>query len=116
WLTFGLLRRKGELAVEGEGGFQRDKGPASTNPGGEALVELLCGGFADAGEEFDAGGAKALEAAACGFGIGVFHRGDYAGDACGNNGFGARAGAACVIARLEGDVEGGAAGAIAGGL
>ena len=60
----GFLRRKRELAIEGEGGFQSDEGAAGANPGGEAFVELLSGGFANAGEDFDASGAQPLKAAA----------------------------------------------------
>ena len=57
------LRGRSELAVERQRGFQRDEGLLRANPAREGFVEVPRFFFHDAGEDFDAGGAQAVEAA-----------------------------------------------------
>ena len=70
--------------------------------------------FEETGEDIDACGAETLETLASYGGIRVLDGGYYALDSGFDDGFGAGAGAAGVIAWLEIDVEGGAAGFFSG--
>src|SRR5208283_514931 len=83
-------------------------------PAGEGFIEFFGFGFEEARVHHNSRGAQTSEAAAARLGIGVLHRGNDAGDSRGDDGFSTGAGAASVIARLECDVEGGAACAVSG--
>ena len=98
---------KGELAIEGQGGFQRDEGFLRGDPAGESFIEFFRFRFKEAGIHCDARGTQACEASAARLRIGILRRGNNAGDSCGDDRLGTGARAPGVIARLEGDEEGG---------
>ena len=103
---------KGELAVEGQGGFQCNEGFLRGDPAGEGFIEYFCFRFKKAGLHFDLRGSQAGKPTATRLGIWVLHGGNHAGNSSGDDRFGTGAGAARVIARLECGVEGGAARAV----
>ena len=78
------------------------------DPAGKAFVEAAGFGFADAEDGFDSCGAQGIHPVAGNVGIGVGCGGDDALNTGGDEGMGARAGAAGVITGLEGDVGGSA--------
>ena len=104
-----LARRRGNAAVERHGDFHPDERALVLDPAGEAFVDAAGFGLADAERDLDAGGAQAIGAVSRDIGIGIDGGGDDALDAGGDQGFRAGAGAAGVVAGLEGDVGGGAA-------
>ena len=102
----GALR---DLAVERQRGFQRNQRKFRVNPAREIFVQVLRLFLQHAAADANSGAAQFRQSLAGNGGIGVVHRGDYAFDSRGNDRFRARAGAACVAARFERDVESGAA-------
>ena len=104
----------GDLAVEGEGGFQGDQRLARAHEVDEGLVQLF--GFRGefVGDGYgDAGRAQGSETLAGDERVGILHGGDYFGDAGGDDRFGAGGGAALVRAGFEIEVERRAAGLVA---
>jgi hypothetical protein len=99
-------RGAGDAAIKRECALGDDEGEAGDDPFIEGAVEGRGFGGEDAGDDFDAGGAQLVEAAAGMFGIRVNGGDYYAGDAGGYDGIDAGAGAALGGAGLEGDVEG----------
>ena len=100
--------RRGDAAVEGHRDLHQDEGALVLDPFGEAFVEAAGFGFTDARGDLNAGCGECLHPMAGYVGIGVGGGGDYARDSGGDEGLGAGAGAAGVVAGLEGDVGGGA--------
>jgi hypothetical protein len=106
----GAFRGEAEDAgIEGEGAFGNDEGEAGEDPLVEGSVEGCGFRGEDAWDDLDAGGTEELKAAARVGGIGIGGGDDDAGEAGGDDGIDAGRGAAMGGARLEGDVEGGAA-------
>ena len=85
-------------------------------PAGKALVEAAGFGLADSDSNFDARRAQALHAVAGDGGIGIDGGGDDAREPGGDQRLGAGAGAAGVVAGLQGDVGRAAAQTLAGVL
>ena len=104
----------GDLAVEGERGFQGDERELGANPAGEIFVQVLRLFFSNAADHLNSGAAKFCEALAGNGGIGVAHGGDDALHSGGDDGFCAGAGAAGGAAGFESDVESGAARILSG--
>ncbi len=104
------MRWWGEVAVDGEGGFEGDEGTAVGDGKGPGIVELAGFGFEWADGDLDAGGAEAGDAPAGDQGVWVDGGDDGAGDAGVDEGVGAGWGSAVVSAGFEGDVGGGAGG------
>lgn len=100
----------GNFAVEGHGIFPDAEGALVVDAVDKSFVELLAGGFFDAGGDGDSGLAQALNAAAGDAGVGVYHADNDVGDACFDDGFGAGGGASVVVTGFEVDVEGCAVG------
>ena len=109
------LGRRSEVAVGGEGGFEREERAPMLDGVGEGQVELACRLLFDADADGDAGGVKLPEALTAYERVGIFCGHDAAGDAGGNQGVGAGGGAAVVRAGLEGDVGRGSADVVAEG-
>src|SRR5260370_39510133 len=61
---FSLRLGQSELTVKSQGSFERDKRFLAADPASERFVQAASIGFEKAGLHFDAGSAKALEAAA----------------------------------------------------
>src|SRR6202790_5882254 len=98
-----------EVTVERQRGLEGDEGLAGADPLGESFVETLSFFFKDSRFHFDSCCTQAREAGAACFRVGVFHGRNDAAHSRSDDRLGAGAGAAGVMARLEGDVESGAA-------
>ena len=107
------VRRRGELAVDGEGGFEGDEGPAVLDEVGEGVVEVLGLLLEGADGDFDACIEEAEDALSGDEWIGIAGGDDDAGDAGGDEGVRARASASVVGAGFKGDVGGSALGCLA---
>ena len=99
----------GDFSVEGQAGFQRHQRPPGANPTGEGFVQAAGFFCAGAGDDFDPGGAQALEASAVDLRVGIGHGRYHAANAGGDDGFDAGRRAAAVRAGFQVGVEGGAA-------
>jgi hypothetical protein len=104
---------KGELAVEGERGFQGYEGRVCGDPASEGFVESLRWFFEDTCFDFDFCSAQTGKTGASGLGIRIFHGGYDATDASGDESFSAGASSALVITRFECNVGSGSASAFA---
>ena len=108
-LTRGVMAgRWCDAAIERHGDFHQDEGALVLDPAGEAFVDAAGFCFADTEFGLKACCTQAFHAVAGDGGIGIAGGGDDAGEAGGDECLGAGAGAAGVIAGLEGDVGGAA--------
>ncbi len=112
----GVGNRKRKLTIEREGGLESYKRPANARGDCEGLIEPLGLLLENTGFNLDASGAQSLKSLADSPWIGVLHRRNNSTNAGSDHGFGARASAAGVIARLQRDVERSSARLLAGHL
>ena len=107
-----------EFAVNGESGFEGDKGSSVLDEVSEGVVEVARRLFEDTEGDVDVGGAEFLNSLAADLRVRVLGGDDAATDASGDESVGTGAGAAVVTAGFEGDVSGGVFGgeATCGGL
>lgn len=109
----GLTARGGDATVEGHGGLEGDEGGTADDPMVEGLVEAGGGVALRTEANLEARAAQQFETASGVAGVGVGGGDDDALEAGGDEGVGAGGGTAVSGTGFEGDVEGGAVGALA---